>query len=177
MNTLLRVYLVGCFLTVSLSCQKITPISPPSEPSSSSSCNALPVKQNITGSWSFSTNLGSGGSALTKRGSVTFMSDGSFFDPDSLFSNRTDHGPVVSKEYVVAEAMSSEVFPEMRIDYFYSKYKQYGLMLWVRLSAYSPMKGKHMAEGWYFRVISNECNQIVLVNAASNPDRIVLMRQ
>lgn len=145
---------------VSIACrEEITPLKPPTDPPLVSSCKAPLLKQNIVGQWHFQTNLGNTNRSIPMReGTVTFSSDGVIIDPDSLFENRLDVGPVVSKTYGV-DVMSSAIFPE--ISYNYPELKKYGPMLWVRLSVKTQSVGIRFAQGWYFKEVSNDCKRII----------------
>lgn len=147
MNKLVKIIaLQGGLLSSMVACMEIRPISLPENHGGSSSggdttCHVESLGKNIVGTWHFEStynpNLGS-----TTSGTITFDAKGQITDPDSLFENRLDTGPVIKKTYS----------PEVKSDFsFYS-----GMLFEVYQQT---QKGKTTT---YFTLVSNECNRVHL---------------
>ena len=121
---------------------KITPLTPPTDPTSI--CQVPPIEKNIIGTWRFETlnwhELG-----VVRKGTVTFTSKGIITDPDSLFENSSITGKVITKTYDIDGTYPAPI----------QYYK--GKIFVVRLL------DKHQrAQTWPLYVASNECKQIVI---------------
>lgn len=91
-KTLMLLVIGGSLSSSVLSCTKISPITPPKEPTSkpasTPTCQALPIEKNIIGTWHFESTYNSGN--VVTSGTVTFDKQRTIIDPDSLFENRLD---------------------------------------------------------------------------------------
>lgn len=127
------------------SCTEINPISPPkkltSESISNNTCKALPIDQNIIGTWHFESTYNLDG--VVTSGIVTFDKQRNIIDPDSLFENRLNgiNAVVDSKTYNPKVNRPSKQPSELFEVYQNTK------------------KGTQTV---FFVLVTNECNRIVL---------------
>ncbi len=123
-------------------------------------CLGPPIMQNIIGTWqcgqrktiqgdTLSKSVTLTGAAFSRLGTLTFDRNAYVIDPDSLFENRLDFwGPVLYKMFSMET--DNNIYPG------------YGEMFWVRQFAKDTRGSVLWRQGYYFNVITNECNRIHL---------------
>ncbi|QHV99408.1 hypothetical protein [Spirosoma endbachense] len=162
MKKLFQPFILAIGMLVGLSnCIEIHPIAPNelaargSQSASSGSCQQTPpIEQNIVGTWYAKSTYKSVGSV--RSGTISFGTNGTITDVNSIFENTISSGPVLSKVYQFAE----------------NSWGQSGQYIQIR---WNSEIGHQMTP---FVIMSNACNEIIIgLNGSPNEQKIVLTRQ
>ncbi len=165
--------ILGAITVHTMSCTEIYPLIPPKESPTISKliCVSPPVEKNIVGTWNFNSTLNPKSSV--ELGTVTFKSDKKVIDPDSLFENHLDLGPVISKTYSVINDTTVSYGPANDPTKVYK-----GSMVKVYEFIKQSSSSMRLGQTYLLVVTTNECDkiQLTLLGSANNRTRIVLTR-
>ena len=154
--------LCALVFTIAAGCRdefhQLTPgTDPPLVAGTKPTCQAPSIEKNILGTWQYVSTFN--GDNSTTTGTITFDQKGNISDPDSLFENRLDLGPVVSKTYKPSVPFKSPNYEgEVFEVYLFTK------------------EGKKQII--YFTIVSSECEKIhlSLLGSAGNKSGFILTR-
>jgi hypothetical protein len=167
MNQAYKIALAGGLLMMGLTtCRiKITPLTPPTDPVKTKSiCEVPPIEQNIIGTWHCGVKRSVIGDTVPKSaqirlgtfervGTLIFSANKVVSDPDSSLPNH------VGLDGYKLSHFGYTLKTDTAVNGTYTKM---GKLFWIH-QYYRNEKGKlSLGEGYYHKVLSNECNRIHL---------------